>query len=164
MVFYIDIKGQRICKMWDFWDNAAPHLHQYGSETIFPQIRSLCCNKQFWNDSIRRATNPTQNIAQHKCAGNYFVSSLIFPNLFCFSYQQFIIASQFIITSRYYIDELKQIIIVNSDVFVSMESHFDLYHLSAENGESREIEICKVKWNEKCRDLRSIYQFNLLNI
>lgn len=64
---------------------------------------------------------------------------------------------QFIITSRYYTKELQQIIYDDHEVFVSMESHFDQYYLSSENEETRPTEICRVKPNQKCLQLRSMH-------
>lgn len=62
-------------------------------------------------------------------------------------------------------DDLKQILANKSDVFVAMESYFDLYHLSTAKNKFRQIEIFKVmKTNDKCRELRSQYMKFFINI
>lgn len=51
---------------------------------------------------------------------------------------------QFIITSKYYVPELKQIMDKRPNVFVSTESHFDLFHLTSEENGSRSTDVVVV--------------------
>lgn len=64
-----------------------------------------------------------------------------------------LLAFQFIITSKYCVKELQHILVDTLDVFVSIESHFDLFHLTMKKDGSRSTNL---EWTyDKMLKLRS---------